>query len=165
METRNFRIWIDADSCPVQVRDLTVRFALRLNIPVKFVANHDIPFKKNELFEMIVCEAEQDAADNYIVENSDANDLVITRDIPLASRLVDRKICVINDRGCVFTEANIAEKLATRNLHYMLMENGTLSETRRTGSFGKKELNLFANSLDRELQKKLRSEAENKILT
>ncbi len=162
MDTRNFRIWVDADSCPVQVRELTVRFALRLKIPVKFIANHDIPFKKNELFEMIVCETEQDAADNYIVENSDTNDLVITRDIPLASRLVDRKICVINDRGCVFTEANIAEKLATRNLHYMLMENGLLPETKRSGSFGSKELNLFANCLDRELQKKIRAEDERK---
>ena len=49
MDAKKIRIWIDADSCPVQVRDLTVRFALRLKIPVKFVANHDIPFKKNEL--------------------------------------------------------------------------------------------------------------------
>ena len=53
MDVRNFRIWVDADSCPVQVRELTVRFALRLKIPVKFVANHEIPFQKNELFEMI----------------------------------------------------------------------------------------------------------------
>lgn len=159
MDVRNFRIWVDADSCPVQVRELTVRFALRLKIPVKFVANHEIPFRKNELFEMIVCEAEQDAADNYIVENSDTKDLVITRDIPLASRLVDKKVCVINDRGCVFTESNIAEKLASRNLHYMLMENGALPENRKTGTFGKKELNLFANSLDRELQKKIRAES------
>ena len=157
MDVKNFRIWIDADSCPVQVRELTVRFALRLKIPVKFVANHDIPFQKNELFEMIVCEQEQDAADNYIVENSNPDDLVITRDIPLASRLVDKKVCVINDRGCVFTEANIAEKLATRNLHYMLMENGALPEIKRAGTFGKKELNLFANSLDRELQKKIKA--------
>ena len=157
MDVKNFRIWIDADSCPVQVRELTVRFALRLKIPVKFVANHDIPFQKNELFEMIVCEKEQDAADNYIVENSNTADLVITRDIPLASRLVDKKVCVINDRGCVFTEANIAEKLAARNLHYMLMESGALSDIRRTGTFGKKELNLFANSLDRELQKKIKA--------
>ncbi|MBO6101515.1 MAG: DUF188 domain-containing protein, partial [Spirochaetaceae bacterium] len=82
MDAKKFRIWIDADSCPVQVRDLTVRFALRLKIPVKFVANHDIPFKKNELFEMIVCENEKDAADNYIVENANPEDLVITRDIP-----------------------------------------------------------------------------------
>ena len=157
MDVKTFRIWIDADSCPVQVRELTVRFALRLKIPVKFVANHDIPFQKNELFEMIVCEKEQDAADNYIVENSNTADLVITRDIPLASRLVDKKVCVINDRGCVFTEANIAEKLAARNLHYMLMESGALSDIRRTGTFGKKELNLFANSLDRELQKKIKA--------
>jgi len=156
MDIRNFSIWIDADSCPVQVRELTVRFALRLKIPLKFVANHDIPFPKNELFEMIVCENEKDAADNYIVDNSNTEDLVITRDIPLASRLVDKKVCVINDRGCVFTETNIAEKLAVRNLHYMLMENGALPEIKRAGSFGKKELNLFANSLDRELQKKIK---------
>ncbi|NLK45371.1 MAG: DUF188 domain-containing protein [Treponema sp.] len=152
-----FCIWIDADSCPVQVRDLTVRFALRLNIPVKFVANHNIPFRKNNLFEMIICDNEKDAADDYIVDNSKINDIVITRDIPLASRLVDKKICVLNDRGYVFTETNIAEKLASRNLNYMLIENGYFPEIKRSGTFGKKELNLFANSLDRELQKKLKN--------
>ncbi len=152
-----FIIWIDADSCPVQVRDLVVRFALRLKLPVKFVANHDIPFQKNNLLTMVVCEKEKDAADDYIVDHADENDLVITRDIPLASRLVDKKICVLNDRGCVFTEVNIAEKLAIRNLNYMLLENGVVSDVKRSGTFGKKELNLFANSLDRELQKKLKS--------
>lgn len=150
-----FFIWIDADSCPVQVRDITVRFALRLHIPVNFAANHAIPFQKNNLFKMIICEATPDAADNYIVEHAVQGDLVITRDIPLASRLVEKNIVTINDRGTVFTEKNINEKLAMRNLHRELFENGIMPE--RTSVFGKKELNAFSNSLDRELQKILRA--------
>ena len=104
---------------------------------------------------MIVTEATQDAADNYIVSNADSNDLVITRDIPLADRLVDRNIVTINDRGLVFTHENIKEKLSIRNFNFNLYTNGIISE--KTGRFGKKELNDFANCLDREIQKKLKN--------
>lgn len=151
---KSFSIWIDADSCPVAVRELIVRFATRLNIPVIYCANHAIPMPKNKLFSMIICEPTADAADNYIVENVKQNDLVITRDIPLASRLVEKNIVTLNDRGTVFTNRNIQEKLAMRNLHKELIDNGIQIE--KTSVFGKKELNAFANCLDRELQRKLR---------
>lgn len=153
----SFTIWIDADSCPVQVRDLTLRFATRLQIPLHYVANRIIPHHETPLISMTVCEANPNAADDYIVEHILPNDLAITRDIPLASRLVDKKICVLNDRGVVFTEKNIAEKLASRNLNYMLLENGLLPAEKKGNTYGKKEINAFANSLDRELQKKLRA--------
>lgn len=153
-EPKPFNIWIDADSCPVQVRELTMRFAKRLCIRVFFVANHPIPFPKDKLFSMIVSDDTPDAADNHIVENVCENDLVITRDIPLAHRLVKKNICTINDRGTVFTENNINEKLALRNFNRELFEYGIMPE--KTSTFGKKELNLFSNSLDKELQKLIR---------
>lgn len=153
----SFTIWIDADSCPVQVRELTLRFSNRLQIPVHFVANRNIPHPENPLIKMTICEANQNAADDYIVEHILPNDLAITRDIPLAARLVDKNICTLNDRGVVFTEKNIAEKLASRNLNYMLLENGIFQLEKKGNTYGKKEINAFANSLDRELQKKLRA--------
>ena len=152
-----FSIWVDADSCPTEVRNIIIRFAKRLEIQTKFVANREISIPQNPIFKMIVTEATQDAADNYIVSNAEQNDLVITRDIPLADRLVEKDIVTINDRGLVFTRENIKEKLSIRNFNFNLYTNGIISE--KTGRFGKKELNDFSNCFDREIQKKLRNQS------
>ena len=74
--------------------------------------------------------------------------------IPLARRLVDNQIRVINDRGTVYTDENIRERLAMRNLMLELYTSGLAPE--KTGQFGKKELNNFANALDREITRLLR---------
>jgi uncharacterized protein len=151
-----FNIWVDADSCPLQVRQIILRFAQRLTIQVKYVANRPIPTDKSNLCTMILCDDAPDAADNYIVEHIGSDDLAITRDIPLAKRLVDKQIITMNDRGLLFTDQNIAQKLALRNLHLELVESGIPIE--KTGSYSKKDLNMFANCLDRELQKKIRKQ-------
>lgn len=144
-------IWIDADSCPRQVRDLVCRAGIRLQLQIQFVANHTIPIPQNPLFIMTLSDATPDAADDYIVEHATETDLVITRDIPLAKRLVDKKIRVLNDRGTVYTEKNINERLSIRNLMFDLYNNGIYPE--KTGQFGKKEIQEFANALDREINK------------
>lgn len=144
-------IWIDADSCPRQVRDLICKTGTRLNLVINFVANRPIPMPESALFHMIQADSTPDAADDYIVEHVETGDLVITRDIPLAKRLVDQGIRVINDRGNVYTEININERLSMRNLMLDLYNNGIYPE--KTGQFGKKELQEFANALDREITK------------
>ena len=151
----DFSIWVDADSCPIPVKDIIFRFCKRLNLKLIFVANHQIPMPKSELFQMIVCDATPDAADNYIVENALHNDIVITRDIPMASRLIEKNITTINDRGLLFTSENIKEKLSLRNFNKELYDNGILSE--KTSTFSKKDVNNFANCFDREIQKKLKA--------
>lgn len=151
----DFSVWVDADSCPIPVKDIIFRFCKRLNLKLIFVANHQIPMPKFELFKMIVCDATPDAADNYIVENALQNDIVITRDIPMASRLLDKNITTINDRGLLFTSENIKEKLSLRNFNKELYDNGILSE--KTSTFSKKDVNNFANCFDREIQKKLKT--------
>ena len=150
----DFSIWVDADSCPTPVRDIIIRFCKRLNLELIYVANHAIPMPKNELFKMIVCDATPDAADNYVVENARKNDIVVTRDIPMASRLLEKEITTINDRGLLFTTENIKEKLSLRNFNKELYENGIISE--KMSTFSKKDVNNFANCFDREIQKKLR---------
>jgi uncharacterized protein YaiI (UPF0178 family) len=147
-------IWIDADSCPRQVRDLVCRTGLRLQLQIQFVANHPIPIPADRLFVMTLADSSPDAADDYIVEHAIHPDLVITRDIPLAKRLVDKNIMVLNDRGTVYTEKNINERLSMRNLMFDLYNNGIYPE--KTGQFGKKEIQEFANALDREVNKRLR---------
>ncbi|MEE0879880.1 MAG: YaiI/YqxD family protein [Treponemataceae bacterium] len=151
----DFSVWVDADSCPIPVKDIIFRFCKRLSLKLIFVANHQIPMPKSELFKMIVCDATPDAADNYIVENALPNDIVITRDIPMASRLLDKNITTINDRGLLFTSENIKEKLSLRNFNKELYDNGILSE--KTSTFSKKDVNNFANCFDREIQKKLKT--------
>lgn len=151
----NLTVWVDADSCPVGVRAMIIRFAHRLQIPAVFAANRPIPLEPPSPFiRMHISEATADAADNYIVEHCGENDVAVTRDIPLASRLVEKGITVLNDRGVVYTDENIRERLSLRNFNLELYENGLKGD--KTASFGKKELNLFANSFDRELQKKLK---------
>lgn len=148
-------LWVDADSCPRAARDLVCKTGKRLGLPVRFVANHPIPGAEGLPFEMVLTNASPDAADDYIVESSEPGDLVVTRDIPLAKRLVDRSIPVINDRGVVYTERNINERLSMRNLMLDLYQSGIAPD--RTGTYGKKELNEFANALDREVQRLARA--------
>lgn len=150
-----FTIWIDADSCPVQVKEVIIRASLRLNIPAIFVANRSISLPKNKLLSMIVSEDTPDAADNIIVEKSISNDIAITRDIPLANRLVEKKVRVINDRGIVYDNENIRQRLSIRNFNLELFNMGLVGE--KDNSYGKKELQNFANCFDRELQKKMKN--------
>lgn len=149
------KIWIDADSCPIIIRNHICKRSLKLKLAVEFVANKSIPFQKSKNIKMTVCDLSDDAADDFIVENAQTGDLVITRDIPLAKRLVDNQICVLNDRGLVFTQENIGEKLSLRNFSYDLRSVGIFEE--KTQNYQKKDFEKFANALDRELTKLLKS--------
>ncbi len=151
---QKFTIWVDADSCPVNVREIIIRFAKRLDSKAVFVANREIPLPKLHCLEMIIAENTADAADNYIVEYSSSGDLAITRDVPLAARLVEKNLVVISDRGKLYTPDNIRESLSFRNFNLELIQNG-IPEL-KTNSYSKKDLNEFANLLDRELTKLIR---------
>lgn len=153
-----FSIWVDADSCPVLVRDLVVRFSLRLKLFTFFVANRVIPLPphalKSNYIKMIVTDTIEGAADDYIADNANSCDMVITRDIPLAARLLEKNITVINDRGSKFTSDTINEQLSVRNFHFDLAQIGI--QPTKSSNYSKKELNNFANCFDRELQNKLK---------
>ncbi len=150
-----FTLWVDADSCPVQVRELIIRFAKRLQIKTIFVANRPIPLPALEILSMVIADNFQDAADNYIVENSTNGDIAITRDVPLAARLVEKNVIVLSDRGKLYSEENIRESLSFRNFNLELIQSGI--PEMKTNAYSKKDLNQFANLLDRELQKRLRA--------
>ena len=147
--------FVDADSCPVRIREIICKTALRLHIHAVFVANRCIPIPKNPYCRSVVTAAEDQAADRYIVDNAIQGDMVITRDIPLAQQLVAAQIRVLNDRGTVYTAENIKERLSIRNFMYELCASGL--EPERTSSFGKKEIMAFAQAFDREIQRLLRS--------
>jgi uncharacterized protein YaiI (UPF0178 family) len=103
---------------------------------------------------MELCPPGKDSADNRIVELARPGDLVLTRDIPLASRLVEASVLVMDDRGQVYTRENIRERLSLRDFMVALAENGLGTE--RTGTYGKRTLKTFADSLDRTLVRLIR---------
>lgn len=117
------RIWLDADSAPILIRNFIVNFAEKNDAEVFFVANRNISAKKNN-YKMIICEKEKDSADNYIFENSKSGDLVITKDLSLASRLLSKEIKVINDKGIIFTRSYIQTHLEEREMNIQLAALG-----------------------------------------
>ncbi|MDC7126081.1 MAG: YaiI/YqxD family protein [Spirochaetales bacterium] len=147
-------IFVDADSCPQKVREIIAKAALKRKVKTVFAANRKIPFTENEMVEMVVVEKGEGVADQFIIDSSIAGDLAVTRDIPLASELIDKDVIVINDRGDQFTTENIRERLSVRDLMKGFRESGIMPEGQKT--FGPKEVQKFAAAFDRELTKLLK---------
>jgi len=143
------RIWIDADSCPRQVREIVARASQRKGIAAIFVANRAIPVTPAETVHLITVGPGEGSADDYIYGHSEATDLVVTRDIPLAARLIERDMRVLNDRGDLYTRENIRERLSVRDFMHELRANGLVPE--KTKHFGQREIKRFADAFDREL--------------
>lgn len=153
----SMKIWIDADSCPTLLRDFLIESAKKNNIKAIFVANRKIlSVSDNQNVEMIVCDTGKDVADNYISDNADKNDIVITRDILFASRLVEKNITVLNDRGLSFTKDNIEDRLLERDFSLNLSEIGFGKN--KKSQYSQKELKKFSTTFDYELQKHITAE-------
>ena len=147
------KILVDADSCPRDARELTIKAARRKGLQAIFAANRPIPGIGGE-FAMEICPPGDNSADNRIVELAEPGDLAVSRDVALAKRLLEKNVHVIDDRGRVFTRDNINELLSLRDFAVGLAENNLGMV--RTASYGKKERKLFADSLDRQLTRVLR---------
>lgn len=143
------RVWVDADSCPKNVRDLLIKAAGKRRISMVFVADRLIPLPHSRYVAFRLVQTGTNRADAEIVKEAQPTDLVISRDIPLASRLVASGIRVIDDRGHVYCEENIGERLSMRNLMCGLREEGIQAE--RTYPAGPRELKAFADAFDREI--------------
>ncbi len=146
-------IWVDADSCPIKIRDIISKASKRLSIKAIYVANREIPVHNHHYIDKVVTSAEDQSADNYIEKHIEVNDILITRDIPLANDIVDKGIVVLNDRGIVYTQENIKERLSIRDFMQEARERGVGNET--TSRFGPKDIQKFSNSFDKELRKKV----------
>jgi len=154
----DFRVWLDADSCPAVVRKIILKTSHTNSVPVVFVANHEIPFDfESELFSMIVCANESGAADNYIVENIKKTDVAVTRDLPLAKRLLDKGCSVMNDRGILFDEKKISYMLEERELSMQMAALGIKNGGKSSG-FGKEEIKKFADCFCSVIRKKVQGQ-------
>ena len=141
------RVWIDADACPRLARDQVIKFALKRNFSVILVAGQAQPRPNFACVQLIVVPSGPDAADDYIVENATANELVICSDIPLADRLLKKQAVALDPRGNEFTERNMGDRLAMRNLFTDLRDQGQMSGGQR--GYDERDKQAFANALDR----------------
>jgi uncharacterized protein YaiI (UPF0178 family) len=147
-------IWVDADACPVVIKQILFKAAQRTQLPLTLVANQPLSTPPAPLIKSVQVEAGFDVADNYIVQQVEIDDLVVTADIPLAADVVEKGAYAINPRGELYTPENIRQRLQMRNF---------MEEMRNTGqaSGGPPPLNnadrqYFANNLDRLLAKALK---------
>lgn len=151
----DFTIWVDADACPKLAKNIILTSAKKTNLKVTYVANREIPFEiQSENFTCVVCPKIQGSADDYIVDHAKKNDIVITRDLPFAERLVKKNICVMNDRGVVFDKKNIIPLLKERELNMQLVSIG-VNCGKKYSSYDKKEAALFADSFNKLLTEKI----------
>ena len=148
-------IWVDADSCPRQIRAIIMKAAARVKTVAVFVADRNLSECTGKYIRMQVVEPGMDSADSWIVEQVYSGDLCISRDIILASRLVEKGSIVIDDRGAKYTPENIAERLSVRNLMTEFREAGIFSERNRPMS--SRHVQSFANMFDKELSAALRA--------
>lgn len=148
------RVWVDADACPRDVLDLTLRMTAKRGIGMTLVANRHMSFPPGSGAVFTLVSGDFNAADDHIVDHAAVGDLAITGDIPLASRLVEKGVAVIDTRGEELSPATIGERLAMRNLMEELRAAGI--PTGGPKEFGRADRERFANALDRILTRLLR---------
>jgi uncharacterized protein YaiI (UPF0178 family) len=149
------RIYVDADACPV--KDEIYRVAARHGLPVSVVAGGFIRVPNDPLIDRIAAGAGMDAADDWIAERVQPGDIVITSDIPLASRCVKRGAGVLAPNGKAFTEDSIGMALAVRNLMTDLRSAGETTGGPR--GFSPKDRSAFLAALDQAIRRSQRSGA------
>ena len=140
----NPAIYVDADACPV--KDEIVRVAERLGLVVTFVSNGGLRPSRDPMLRHVVVSKSADAADDWIVENARANDIVVTADIPLAARTVALGAHVLGPTGRPFTPESIGMAVAMRDLKQHLRETGE-SKGYNAG-FTPKDRSRFLGALD-----------------
>ncbi len=147
------KIIVDADSCPRDIREIIIKGGERKAVQTIFVANRTVAGLRSPA-EYVGVSQEPGAADRYILETACSEDIVITRDIPLAAELVKRHITVINDRGGRFTEENARERLSIRN-SMETMRNAGIVPPLKGKQYGNREKKQFADTFNRELSRVL----------
>jgi uncharacterized protein YaiI (UPF0178 family) len=150
------RIYVDADACPV--KDEIYRVAIRLGVPVSIVAGKFIRIPQDPLIERIAAGDGMDAADNWIAERAGPCDIVVTSDIPLASRCVKAGVEVIAPNGKPFTEESIGMALAVRNLMTDLRSSGEITGCPEPP--GPRDRSNFISTLDQTIRRIQRRVAE-----
>ncbi|MBB5370460.1 hypothetical protein HDE74_004095 [Janthinobacterium sp. K2Li3] len=145
------QIWVDADACPVVIKEILYRVADRLELSVTLVANQGLRVPPSRFIRTVQVPSGADVADQEIVRLLNPGDLVVTGDIPLASDVLKKGGFALNPRGEFYTEDNIAQQLTMRAFMEELRSGGV--DTGGPAAFSQSDRQSFANSLDRHLSK------------
>lgn len=138
------QIYVDADACPV--KEEVLRVAERHNLTIHMVANSWMRLPQSPLIQQVIVAEGADAADDWIVEHATSGDIVITADIPLASRALEKNAFALGNNGKPFTGANIGNALAMRELKAHLRETGEIKGY--NPSFSKTDRSRFLQALE-----------------
>ena len=145
------KIWVDADACPVAIKEILFRAAKRTEVLTTLVANQSIRIPPSMHIEFLRVGSGFDVADDTIAERVGPMDLVITSDIPLAAEVIEKGACALSPRGELFDETNIKDRLTMRDFMDTLRGSGI--ETGGPSALSSKDKQIFANRLDQYLAK------------
>lgn len=148
------QIWVDADACPWEIKQMLFRAAQRREVRVTLVANQSVSIPRSEFIATELVGVGMNVADRRIVELTEPGDLVITADIPLAADVVAKGAHALNPRGELYTDDNVGERLAMRNLFDEMRGGG--QTVRGPAGFSARDRQEFANQLDRWLSAALK---------
>ncbi len=141
------KIWVDADACPVVIKDVLYRAAERTGVEVTLVANQFVQIPGSRFIKFIQVAQGFDVADNEIVKRLNAGDLVITSDIPLAADVIEKGGCALSPRGELYTVENIRARLNMRDFMETLRSSGV--DTGGPPALNQSDRKAFANHLDK----------------
>ena len=145
------KLFIDGDAFPNLLKQIVLRAIEKQKINTIVIANKKINIGASNYIKYIIVDTKQDEADDKIVEMLQENDLVITADIPLADRTIQKNAHAIDHRGATYTPDNIKQYLAIRNLMQEIRDSGEM--TKGPAPFSQKDAQQFANSFNAFLQK------------
>lgn len=149
------KIWVDADACPLVIKDILFKAAERTGVELTLVANQTMRIPPSRRINFIRVGSGLDVADNEIVKRLTPGDLVITSDIPLAAEVIEKGGYALNPRGDLYTADNVRDRLSMRDFMDSLRASGI--DTAGPPSLNQKDRQAFANSLDKFLTKHLRN--------
>lgn len=141
------KIWVDADACPVVIKEILFRAAERTGVQLTLVANQPVRIPPSRCIRFIQVAAGFDVADDEIVKRLDAGDLVITADIPLAAEAIEKGAYALNPRGELYSVDNIRARLNMRDFMDTLRSSGI--DTGGPPALGQGDRKAFANHLDK----------------
>jgi len=148
------KIWVDADACPVVIKEILFRAAERSGLELTLVANHALKVPPASNIHAIQVSGGFDVADNEIVRRCESGDLVITSDIPLAAEVLEKGAMALTSRGERFTHENIRARLNIRDFMETLRASGVQSGG--PAALSQSDRQAFANQLDRLISKAMR---------
>lgn len=145
------KIWVDADACPVAVKEILYRAANRTRIELTLIANQMLRVPPSPWIKALQVPSGFDVADQKIAQEVVAGDVVVTADVPLAALVIAKGAVVIEPRGELLDKSNIQERLSMRNFMESLRNSGV--ETGGPASLSSADRQAFANQLDRLLSR------------